>query len=92
MALNYRMLSHYYIQENPVVKRNAFGSDLRLANEVPFDQQAYVRGIIRRMMLCLDPEGGYARWICPSCQYELRVPFSCKTRFCPSCGKVKVDA
>ena len=28
---------------------------------------------------------------CPGCHYELRVPFSCKTRFCPSCGKVKVD-
>ena len=43
------------------------------------------------MMLCRDPEGGYARWICPGCQYEHRVPFSCKTRFCPSCGKVRVD-
>ena len=43
------------------------------------------------MMLCRDPEGGYARWICPGCQYVHRVPFSCKTRFCPSCGKVHVD-
>ena len=65
--------------------------DLRLADEVPFRQQAYVRDIVQRMMLCRDPEGGYARWICPGCQYEHRVPFSCKTRFCPSCGKVRVD-
>jgi hypothetical protein len=39
------------------------------------------------MLLCCDPEGGYARWVCPGCHYELRVPFSCKTRFCPSCIK-----
>jgi len=25
------------------------------------------------------------------CGFDLRVPFSCKTRFCPSCGKVRVD-
>ncbi len=65
--------------------------DLRLADEVPFNQQAYVRDIIQRMLLCRDPDGGYARWVCPGCQYEHRVPFSCKTRFCPSCGKVRVD-
>jgi len=43
------------------------------------------------MLLCRDPDGGYARYLCPGCQYEQRVPFSCKTRFCPSCGKVRVD-
>ena len=38
-----------------------------------------------------DPSAGYARYICPDCGFDRRVPFSCKTRFCPSCGKVKVD-
>jgi len=42
-------------------------------------------------MLCRDPEGGYARQICPGCNTEHRVPFSCKTRFYPSCGKITVD-
>jgi hypothetical protein len=42
-------------------------------------------------MSCRDPNAGYARYICPGCQYERYVPFSCKTRFCPSCGKVRVD-
>jgi hypothetical protein len=32
-------------------------SDLRLADEVPFDQQVYVRDIIQRMMLCRDSDG-----------------------------------
>ena len=65
--------------------------DLRLKDEVPPDQRAYVDKIIQRLLLCRDPDGGYALYICPGCQYELRVPFSCKTRFCPSCGKVRVD-
>jgi len=65
--------------------------DLRMENEVPADQRANVTNIVQRMMLCRDPEGGYARYICPGCGFEHRVPFSCKTRFCPSCGKVHVD-
>ena len=65
--------------------------DLRMESEVPADQRAYVSKIVLRLMLCRDPEGGYARYICPGCNFEHRVPFSCKTRFCPSCGKVKVD-
>jgi hypothetical protein len=62
-----------------------------MENEVPADQRANVTNIVQRMMLCRDPEGGYARYICPGCGYEHRVPFSCKTRFCASCGKVHVD-
>ncbi len=63
----------------------------RLENEVPPGQRANVRKIIERMMLCRDPSAGYARYICPGCGYDRHVPFSCKTRFCPSCGKVRVD-
>ena len=65
--------------------------DQRLEAEVPPDQRAYVRKIVQRLMSCRDPNAGYARYICPGCQYERHVPFSCKTRFCPSCGKVRVD-
>jgi predicted RNA-binding Zn-ribbon protein involved in translation (DUF1610 family) len=41
--------------------------------------------------MCRDPETGYARYACPNCGFDLRVPFSRKTRFCPSCGKDRVD-
>jgi hypothetical protein len=60
-------------------------------DEVPADQRAYVNKTVLRLMLCRDPEGGYARYICPGCQFEHHVPFSYKTRFCISCGKIKVD-
>jgi hypothetical protein len=48
--------------------------DLRLKDEVPPDQRAYLDKIIQRLQLCRDPDGGYALYICPGCQYELRVP------------------
>ena len=35
--------------------------DLRLEDEAPADQRAYVRETVRHMMLCRDPEAGYAR-------------------------------
>jgi hypothetical protein len=65
--------------------------DQRMEKEVPFDQRPYVNKIVQRLMLCRDPEGGYARYVCPGCNTEHRVPFSCKTRFCPSCGKITDD-
>jgi len=75
--------------------------DLRLEDEVPRDQRAHVRKTVERLMLCRDPSAGYARYIyiCPGRGFDRRVPFSCKTRFCPpsaplrtgSCGKVRVD-
>jgi hypothetical protein len=65
--------------------------DLRLEGAVPSDQRAYVRKTVERMILCRDPSAGYARYVCPGCGFDRRVPFSCKTRFCPSCGKVRVD-
>ena len=64
--------------------------DLR-EHEIPADHRAYVRKTIRKMMGCRNPQSGYARYVCPGCGDERIVPFSCKTRFCPSCGKVRTD-
>jgi Transposase zinc-binding domain/Putative transposase len=63
----------------------------RMEREVPADQRAYLQKTVQRLMFCRDPDGGYARYLCPGCNFEHRIPFSCKTRFSPSCGKVKVD-
>lgn len=59
--------------------------------EVPADQRAYVQKMVEKMMGCRNPQCGYARYVCPECHEERIVPFSCKTRFCPSCGKVCTD-
>jgi hypothetical protein len=47
--------------------------DLRLKDAVPPDQRAYVDKIIQRLMLCHRPDGGFARYVCPDCEYELLV-------------------
>ena len=65
--------------------------DLRLKDKVLPNQGLHVREIVRRLILCRDPDGGHARHVCPGCAYDRRIPFSCKTCFCPSCGKVRVD-
>ena len=59
--------------------------------EIPADQRAYVQKTVEKMMGCRNPQSGYARYVCPECHEERIVPFSCKTRFCPSCGKVRTD-
>ena len=68
--------------------------------DIPTDQRAYVRKTIQKMIPtqfvrcwvgCRNPKSGYARYVCPGCGDERIVPFSCKTRFCPSCGKVRTD-
>ena len=71
------LLSRY----RPQTSESEAWCDLRLEDEVPLDQRAYVRKTVERLMLCRDPSAGYARYICPGCGHERRVPFSCKTRY-----------
>ena len=40
-----------------------------------------MRKAVERMLLCRDPNAGYARHVCPGCGYDRRVPSSCKPRF-----------
>ena len=60
--------------------------------DIPADQRAYVRKTIQTMIGCRNPQSGYARYVCPGCGDERIVPFSCKTLFCPSCGKVRTTS
>ena len=51
-----------------------------------FGLPRHVEGSFRRFLDCGIVERGFARVVCPSCRYEILVPFSCKTRgLCPSC-------
>jgi len=43
------------------------------------------------MLGCGDPRNGYSLYRCVDCGEEHIVGFSCKSRFCPSCGKKYVD-
>ena len=39
------------------------------------------------MLKCKDPKNGCTTFQCPKCSMLHTVPFSCKSRLCPSCGK-----
>ena len=41
---------------------------------------------VKRMINCGNPELGYALYYCDHCNKFPNVPFSCKSRFCNTCG------
>ena len=41
--------------------------------------------IMEKLLRCGDPHYGLTLLHCPDCQIHMAVPFSCKTRVCPSC-------
>ena len=45
-----------------------------------------------KMLGCMDPErGGYSVYICIECGEQKKIPHSCKSRICSSCGKRHAD-
>jgi len=48
---------------------------------------------VSRVLACGSSDLGCATFQCsnPHCSHEHRVPFTCKSRFCPSCGKKRTD-
>lgn len=51
------------------------------------------REAVSKVLGCGDPKNGYAEYWCLECNGSERkiVPFTCKSRFCSSCGKVYTD-
>ncbi|MBI3927165.1 MAG: transposase zinc-binding domain-containing protein [Armatimonadetes bacterium] len=41
--------------------------------------------MFNQFLLCGDPNQRLTLFKCPECNISLAVPFSCKTRICPSC-------
>ena len=41
---------------------------------------------VERVIGCQDPRKGFALYACPKCQHIEYVPFTCKSRFCNTCG------
>ena len=51
----------------------------------------YAEKAFGSLLLCGDPNLGVTRFSCCACNIELAVPFSCKTRICPSCAKRRAE-
>lgn len=47
-----------------------------------------IKDIVEAMINCQSYSNGYTIYQCPSCGEYKSVPFTCKTRFCPSCGNI----
>ena len=41
---------------------------------------------VEKVIGCQDPKNGYALYACPKCDAILHVPYTCKSRFCNTCG------
>jgi hypothetical protein len=41
---------------------------------------------VEKMIGCQDINKGFALYSCPKCHKTKRVPFTCKSRFCNTCG------
>lgn len=46
---------------------------------------------VNRFLECGDPQVGFTSFICLQCKDIHRIPFSCKSKFCSSCGKVYAE-
>ena len=46
---------------------------------------------VEKMLLCRDPKGGFATYLCLSCGETKIIPFSCNSRLCSRCGKKYTD-
>ena len=46
---------------------------------------------VEKMLYRREPSSGYAEYICPHCGTKKKCPFTCKGRFCTSCGKKYTD-
>jgi hypothetical protein len=65
----------------------------RYKDKIPEDMQASVIEAVSKMLRCGTKEMGYAIYMCTNCREhpEKIVFFTCKSRFCTSCGKAYVD-
>jgi hypothetical protein len=61
--------------------KNQYGSLIRPA----------VHENVDKVISCKTDALGFHQFICPQCGYTQKVPHTCKSRFCSSCGKVAVD-
>lgn len=46
---------------------------------------------INSFLHCADPNFGFSQFLCTSCLHKFIQPFSCKSKFCPSCGKIYAE-
>lgn len=61
----------------------------RLKHKLPADVAAAARNAIEKTLRCRREENGFVRYRCGDCGATHTLCFSCKSRFCPACGKAR---
>jgi hypothetical protein len=46
---------------------------------------------VNKILSCKTEKLGFHQYVCQTCGYSKKVPHTCKSRFCSSCGKIAVD-
>lgn len=47
---------------------------------------------VLKLLVCRTSFLGYHLIVCPKCSYKKKIPHSCKSKFCSSCGKKATDS
>lgn len=47
--------------------------------------------VVGKAMKCGDPEMGFVQYLCPKCGEMKKIPFSCHSRFCISCARLRLE-
>ena len=60
-----------------------------LTQSLPWPVAEAARDAVAKSLRCKTPENGFVRYRCEACDVEHTVCFTCKSRFCPACGKAR---
>ena len=60
-----------------------------LARRLPAEVAAAARTAVAKALHCGTPANGFVRYRCLVCEAFHTVCFTCKSRFCPACGKAR---
>jgi hypothetical protein len=61
----------------------------RIIRRLPAAVAAAVVANVEKVLQCRTETNGFAEFVCDACGRTHTVCFTCKSRFCPSCGKVR---
>src|SRR6266705_1373284 len=60
-------------------------------SRLPSTVKAAAETAVEKALRCRTDEMGFAQYRCADCNATKKVHFSCKSRFCPSCGKARAQ-
>lgn len=63
----------------------------KLARKLPAEVAAAAESAVEKTLGCRSEANGFVRYRCQDCDQTHTVCFSCKSRFCPTCGRARAE-